>query len=158
MERVILHCDGNGFYSSCELSYRPELRGKPVAVGGDVEMRHGIILAASKEAKACGIKTGNAIWEAKAKCHELVVLPPNYPLYLKFARATREIFESYTDQVEPFGLDEAWLDVTNTKGKRDGVHIADEIRERYIDELGITASVGVSSNYQEIKVIRKSHS
>lgn len=147
MERTILHCDMNNFYASVECLYRPELRGKPVAVGGDVEQRHGIILAKNYPAKACGIKTGEAIWQARQKCPGLVILPPNYRRYLRFSRCAREIYTDYTDQIEPFGLDEAWLDVsasTNLYGS--GEEIANEIRNRIKDELGITASVGVSWN------------
>lgn len=145
--RVILHCDLNSFYASCEQCYRPELRGSAVAVGGDVEMRHGIILAASKEAKDFGVKTGNTIREALRKCPKMVVLPPNYSMYLKFSNAFREILGSYSDQVEAFGLDEGWVDVGgSTHLFGDGEHIAGEIRRRAKDELGITASVGVSYN------------
>ena len=100
MVRTILHCDMNNFYASVECLYQPELRGKPVAVGGDVEQRHGIILAKNYPAKACGIKTGEAIWQAKQKCPGLVVLPPNYKRYLRFSRYAREIYTDYTDQIE----------------------------------------------------------
>ncbi len=146
MDRVVLHADCNSFYASCEQCYRPELRGKAVAVGGDVEMRHGIILAASKQAKQYGIKTGNTIREALRLCPQLHVLPPNYRLYQRFSNEMRRIFGDYTDQVEPFGLDESWLDVTGSGIMGDGEHIANEIRRRAKDELGITASVGVSYN------------
>ena len=147
MERTILHCDMNNFYASVECLYRPELRGKPVAVGGDVEQRHGIILAKNYPAKACGIKTGEAIWQAKQKCPGLVVLPPNYRRYLRFSRCAREIYADYTDQIEPFGLDEAWLDVSASVSLLgSGAAVANEIRARIKAELGITASVGVSWN------------
>jgi len=137
----------NNFYASVECLYRPELRGKPVAVGGDVEQRHGIILAKNYPAKACGIRTGEAIWEAKGKCPGLTVLPPDYKKYLRFARCAREIYADYTDQIEPFGPDEAWLDVTASTGLfGEGETIANEIRRRIREELGITASVGVSWN------------
>ena len=131
MERVILHADLNNFYASVECLYRPEIRHKPVAVCGDPEARHGIVLAKNYPAKATGIKTGEAIWQAKQKCPDLVVVTPNFPLYLRYARLAREIYGHYTDQIEPFGLDEAWLDVGHSSiiyGS--GVHIADEIRER----------------------------
>jgi len=145
--RTILHCDMNNFYASVECLYRPELRGKAVAVGGDVEQRHGIILAKNYPAKAFGIKTGEVIWQAKQKCPGLIVLPPNYKLYLRFSRLARSIYADYTDQIEPFGLDEAWLDVSNSVGLfGSGEIIANEIRRRVRDELGITASVGVSWN------------
>jgi DNA polymerase-4 len=147
MDRVILHADLNNFYASVECLYRPELRGLPVAVGGDPEARHGIILAKNYPAKKFGVKTGEAIWQAKQKCPGLVVLKPNYRLYLRFARMARQIYADYTDLIEPFGLDEAWLDVTGSRGLYgDGKEIADEIRARIRSELGITASVGASFN------------
>ncbi|MEA1959967.1 MAG: DNA polymerase IV [Bacillota bacterium] len=147
MERVILHSDLNNFYASVECLHRPEVRNKPVAVGGDMEARHGIVLAKNYLAKSCGIKTGEVIWQARQKCPELIVFPPNFPLYLKFGRLARSIYTSYTDQVEPFGLDEAWLDVTGScQLFGDGAQIANEIRERIKTELGVTVSVGVSYN------------
>ncbi len=147
MDRVILHSDLNNFYASVECLHSPEIRNKPVAVGGDPELRHGIVLAKNYLAKATGIQTGEAIWQAQQKCPGLIVLPPNYSLYLRFARLARRIYASYTDQVEPFGLDEAWLDVTGScQLFGDGTRIADEIRARIKSEMGVTASVGVSYN------------
>jgi len=147
MDRVILHCDMNGFYASVSSLFHPEYRGKPLAVGGDVEQRHGIILAKNQEAKKYNIQTAEPIWQAKAKCPHLIICPPEYDLYVKFSNHVRKIFLEYTDLVEPFGLDEAWLDVTNSqKLFGDGKKIADEIRERIKLELGVTASVGVSYN------------
>jgi Nucleotidyltransferase/DNA polymerase involved in DNA repair len=137
----------NGFYASVSSLYHPEYRGKPLAVGGDADKRHGIILASNQEAKKYNIKTAEPIWQAKAKCPHLIICPPEYDLYVKFSNHVRKIFLEYTDLVEPFGLDEAWLDVTNSKWLfGDGVKIANEIRERIKSELGITASVGVSYN------------
>ncbi len=148
MERVILHSDLNSFYASVECLYNPAIRDKPVAVGGSVEKRHGIILTANGIAKkGYGLKTGEAIWQAKQKCPDLVVVPPNYGLYLRFSREVREIYKNYTDVIESFGIDEAWLDVTeSTKLFGTGEKIADEIRKRIKEELGITVSVGVSYN------------
>ena len=147
MERSILHVDINSCYANIELLHRPELRGKPVVVGGDVEARHGIVLAKSQEAKPVGIKTGEAIWQAKQKCPSLIVLPPNYSLYLRFSRMIRALFAEYTDQVEPFGLDEAWLDITGSQHLfGSGSEIAEQIRQRVKKELGITVSIGVSWN------------
>jgi DNA polymerase-4 len=140
--RVILHSDINNFYASVECLHRPEIRELPVLVGGDEEARHGIVLAKNQIAKAAGIKTGETLWQARRKCPGLVTLPPNYPLYLRYAKYAREIYSNYTDRVEPFGLDEAWLDVSGDDGER----IADEIRRRIRRELGVTASVGVSYN------------
>jgi len=117
-----------------------------MAVGGEPERRHGIILAKNDLAKSFGVKTGEAIWQARQKCPGLIVVPPHFPLYLKFSKWVRNIYYAYTDQVEPFGLDEAWLDVSGSRIFGDGVRIADEIRERIKSELGITVSVGVSFN------------
>ncbi len=147
MDRVILHSDLNNFYASVECLYNPELRGKPVAVGGDVEARHGIILAKNYHAKKYGVITGEAIWQARRKCRELVVVPPDFKRYIKFSQMARDIYADYTDQIESFGLDECWLDVTgSTHLFGDGVKVADEIRRRIKFEMGITASVGVSFN------------
>lgn len=146
-ERVILHSDMNGFYASCECLYHPELRGKPVAVGGDAENRHGIILAKNEIAKKYNIRTGEVLWQAKQKCPELVILKPNYALYQRFSKKARQLYYEYTDQVEPFGLDEAWLDCTNsTQLFGSGEEIAQEIRSRIKEELGLTVSIGVSWN------------
>ncbi len=142
MQRTILHSDCNSFYSSVECLKHPELRSRAVAVGGDEELRHGIILAKNERAKRCGVKTGEAIWQAKLKCPDLVVVPPAFDDYLKFSDIARQIYCDYTDQVEPFGLDEAWLDVTG----EDGAEIAQRISRRIKFELGITVSIGVSFN------------
>lgn len=144
MERVILHVDINNCYASIECLVHPELRGKAVAVGGSVEERNGIILAKNQLAKSFGVTTGEALWQAKQKCPQLVIVRPNFPLYVEFSRKARAIYEEYTKQVESFGIDECWLDVTWLG--RDGYEIADEIRCRIKDELGITVSVGVSFN------------
>ena len=146
MERVILHADCNNFYASVECLYNPSLRGKPVAVAGDPEARHGIVLAKNYLAKACGVQTGNPLWMAKQLCPDIIFVPPHYDKYLRFSRIAREIYSEYTDQVEPFGLDEAWLDVTGSGIMGTGKQIADELRKRIKRELGITISVGVSFN------------
>ncbi len=147
MQRTILHADMNNFYASVECVYHPEIRDKPVVVGGDPEARHGIVLAKNYIAKKAGIVTGEVLWQARSKCPGLVVIPPDFPKYLKYSRLVRGIFGDYTDQVEPFGLDEAWLDVSGSVTIRgDGEYIANEIRRRVTEELGITASVGVADN------------
>jgi DNA polymerase IV len=147
MERVILHCDLNSFYASVECLYNPSLRNVPMAVGGDIEKRHGIILAKNQPAKKYDIKTGEAIWQAMAKCPGLIVVPPRFSLYMRFSQKVRDIFARYTDRIESFGIDEAWLDVTGSVHLfGDGRKIADEIRQTIRQELGITASVGVSFN------------
>ena len=147
MGRHILHVDMNAFYASVECQRRPELRQKPVAVCGDPEARHGIVLTANYVAKPRGVKTGMAIWQAKQLCPDLVVLPADMREYIRFSKMAREIYEKYTDQIEPFGLDESWLDVTGSVGLfGSAVSIAEEISERIKFELGITASIGVSDN------------
>ena len=143
--RTILHSDMNNFYASVECVHHPELLDKPVVVGGDPELRHGIVLAKNMLAKATGIKTGEALWIARQKCPGLTVVPAHYPLYLRYAQLARKIYADYTDRVEPFGLDEAWLDVTGCPGG-DGETIAQEIRRRIREELKVTVSVGVSYN------------
>ena len=145
--RKILHSDCNSFYASVECLYRPEIRNKPVAVGGDPENRHGIILTRNDIAKKCGVKTAQPIWQAKQACPELVVVPPNFRLYTRFSKMAREIYLDYTSRVEPFGLDEAWLDVTGNIGVNDnGFDVAKHISKRIKNELGITVSIGVSYN------------
>ncbi len=148
MERTILHIDMNGFYASVECLHNPAIRHLPVAVGGDAEKRHGIILAKNEIAKKYNIKTGEALWQAREKCKDLVIVPPHYGRYLRFSEMSRKIYADYTNRIEAFGLDENWLDLTSalTYFKKSGKEIADEIRERIKHELGITASVGVSWN------------
>ena len=146
--RSVLHIDMNACYASIECLYDPSIRNLPVAVGGDVEARHGIILAKNQIAKRFGVKTGEALWQAKQKCPELHIVPPHFDRYLRFSRMAREIYADYTDLVEPFGLDEVWCDVTGTQKLRErGMEmLANEIRERVKFELGITVSVGASWN------------
>ena len=145
--RAILHVDMNNFYASVECLHNPSLRGKPVAVGGNAEARHGIILAKNYEAKAYNIKTGEALWQARQKCPGLIIVPPHYEQYLRFSRMARDIYDDYTDQVEPFGLDECWLDVTGSRRViGEAEHIAEDIRARVKEELGVTVSIGVSYN------------
>lgn len=147
MERVVLHVDANSFYASVAVLYRPELRGKAVSVCGDPAERHGIVLASTREAKKCGVKTGMAIWQAKQSCPELICVPPDYPLYVHFSHMMRAIEEEWTDRVEAFGLDENWMELTQPGlTMSDGARAADAIRLRIREELGITVSVGVSFN------------
>jgi len=145
--RVILHSDLNSFYASVELMLEPALRGKAVAVCGSTEDRHGIVLAKSELAKKAGIKTGQVTWEARLLCPELIVVPPQYDQYLKYSRLTREIYRRYTDQVEPYGMDECWLDLTGSRWlSGSGEAIAEQIRQTVKEELGLTVSIGVSFN------------
>ena len=135
------------FYASVEMQRHPELRDKPLAVCGSQEDRHGIVLTANYIAKPRGVKTGMAIWQARQCCPNLVVLPPDMAEYIRISKMAREIYEDYTDQVEPFGLDESWLDVTGSVGLfGTPMTIAKEISNRIKFELGITASIGVSDN------------
>ena len=146
-ERVILHCDLNNFFASVSLLFNPTLRSVPVAVCGDKEQRHVIVLAKNEAAKRCGVKTAEAIFEARAKCPELVILPPMMDKYKEYSEKAHRIYEEYTDMIEPFGIDECWLDVTGSRllfGS--GEEIADKIRREIKQKLGITVSVGVSFN------------
>ena len=145
--RVILHSDINSCYASIEHLHHPELSGKTLAVGGDPEKRHGIVLTADYMAKKRGVKTGMALWQAKQVCPEITFISPRMDLYLRFSRMAHEICGEYTDLQEPYGIDESWLDVTNSCSlKGDGYQIAQEISNRMKKELGITVSVGVSFN------------
>ena len=146
-ERVILHPDLNNFYASVECLYHPEYRGKPIAVLGDPEARHGVVLAKNYEAKSHDVKTGDPMWMANQKCPDIIFVPPHYDLYMKHSKLVREIYAEYTDKVEPYGLDECWLDVTgSTMLFGSGQEIADKLRERIKFELGVSVSVGVSFN------------
>lgn len=145
--RTILHSDCNCFYASVEMLHRPEYRNKPMAVGGNPEARHGIVLTANYIAKRAGVKTGMALWQARQICPEISFVPPRMDLYLRFSRMASEIYGEYTDQVEPYGIDESWLDVTDSCSlKGDGMTIAREINRRMKTELGLTVSIGVSYN------------
>lgn len=144
--RAILHSDMNAFYASVEMMLNPKLRGKAVAVCGSTEKRHGIVLAKSELAKKAGVKTGMVNWEARQKCPELIMVPPQYDQYLKYSKLAHDIYYRYTDLVEPFGMDECWLDVTGSNVFGSGMEIAEEIRQAVKDELGLTVSIGVSFN------------
>ena len=148
MERIILHCDLNSFYASVELLSHPELKQVPTAVCGDPTSRHGIILAKNEPAKRFGVQTAETIWQAKKKCPDLVLLPPHHRLYQEYSRKVNDIYGQYTDLVEPFGIDESWLDVTGTLHLfgGDARALADTLRRRMREELGLTLSVGVSFN------------
>lgn len=147
-ERVILHCDLNSFFASVELLDKPTLRDVPVAVCGDPKSRHGIILAKNEPAKKMGVKTAETLWQARKKCPALVLLPPHHRLYEEYSRRVNEIYDRFTDLVEPFGIDESWLDVTGSLHLfgSDGKALADRIRAAIREETGLTVSVGVSFN------------
>ena len=143
--RVVAHCDLNSFYAGVECMYRPEIRKKPVVVGGDEEARHGIVLAKNLNAKRFGVQTGMSLMEARKLCPPLVTIPANMPLYLRFSREFHRLLANYSNCVESYGLDEAWVDLTGPGvAIRDGERIANEIRGRARRELGLTCSVGVS--------------
>lgn len=141
-DRVILHSDLNGFYASVECFENPKIRNYPVAVCGNAELRQGIVLAKNEIAKKYGIKTGDVIWEAKQKCPFLLIVTANFDKYLRYSAIVKDVYNDYTDQIESFGIDEAWLDVTG----QDGEKVANEIRQRVLQEIGLTVSVGVSFN------------
>lgn len=146
-DRVILHCDMNGFYASVELLDRPDLDGKPVAVCGDPDSRHGIILAKNELAKRAGVVTAETIWQARKKCPDLELVRPHRSKYTHYSKIINQIYLRYTDMVEPFSIDESWLDVTaSQKLFGSGVEIADEIRRTVREETGLTLSAGVSWN------------
>ncbi len=146
-KRCILHSDLNNFYASVECLRRPEFWNKPLAVCGSFEDRHGVVLAKNMPAKQMGVKTGEVFWQAKQKCPELVSVPADFPAYIKVSRAVRAIYERFTDRIEPFGIDECWLDVTESRFLfGDAREIAECIRAAVKREIGVTVSVGVSWN------------
>lgn len=147
MKRIILHCDLNNFFASVSLLSNRTLVDLPVAVCGEKSERHGIVLAKNEIAKKAGVKTAEPIWQAKLKCPDLITLPPDYEKYSYYSKEVRKIYERYTDIIEPFGIDECWLDVTgSTLLFGSGEKIANEIRNAVKQELGLTISVGVSFN------------
>lgn len=176
MERIIFHIDVNSAFLSWEACYRIhhlggtlDLRTIPSAVGGDQSKRHGIILTKSIPAKKYHIKTGEPIVDARRKCPELVIVPPNYTLYSHASRAMIEILQEYTDTIEKYSIDEAFLDMTNALSDRirafdtirlpaeidatwqsevehRAVLLAWQLKERIREELGFTVNVGISSN------------
>ena len=146
-ERVILHCDCNSFFASVETVLNPEYKGVPMAVCGSERDRHGIVLAKNELAKAYGIKTAETVWSARKKCPNLVIAEPHYEAYADFSRRANAIYARYTDMIEPFGIDESWLDVTSSRKLfGTGYEIAKKISSDVKQELGITISVGVSFN------------
>lgn len=146
-DRVILHCDMNGFYASVELLTHPELRDRPMAVSGDPDNRHGIILAKNQLAKEKGVVTAETIWQAKKKCPDLCLVRPHMEKYRYYCGKINAIYQRFTDLVEPFSIDESWLDVTASQSLfGSGKQIADTIRETVKEELNMTLSAGVSFN------------
>ena len=147
MKRIILHCDLNNFYASVECVKNPQLKGKCVAVCGSEDDRHGIVLAKSQPAKMLGVKTGDTIIEARRKCGNLIVVRPDFDTYYDYSEKVKSIYSRYTDLIEPFGMDECWLDISGNENlSGDGLAIAEEIRNSVREETGLTISVGVSFN------------
>ena len=147
MDRTILHCDCNGFYAAVECIDHPQWKEVPMAVCGDPDSRHGIILAKNELAKGYGIKTAETIWQAKEKCRDLLLVPAHHDRYAQVSEQVNHIYRQYTDLVEPFSIDESWLDVTGSRLLfGDGQRIADELRVRVRKEVGVTISAGVSFN------------
>ncbi|MBQ3754657.1 MAG: DNA polymerase IV, partial [Clostridia bacterium] len=146
MTKTILHCDLNNFYASVEQKLHPEYDGMPLAVCGNPEVRHGIVLAKNQLAKQAGVQTGEAIWISQKKCPGIKLVPPHYDEYVKYSKIVYEIYTTFTDRVESFGIDECWLDVTGSLklfGKT-GEELANVIRETVKKKTGLTISVGVS--------------
>ena len=147
LDRTILHCDMNGFYASVELLDHPELRGTPMAVCGNPENRHGIILAKNEIAKKYGVTTAETLWQARKKCPPLQVVPPHHEKYRHYSKLINKLYLEFTDMVEPFRVDESWLDVTaSLRLFGSGKEIADKIRATVRERLGLTLSAGVSFN------------
>ena len=147
MKRIIFHIDQNCYFASVEMISRPELKDVPMAVAGDAKVRHGIILAKNEPAKKYGIKTAEAIWQAQAKCPDLVLVDAHHEKYEFYSKKLREMYSEYTDRVEPFGLDECWLDMTGiVSDYEEAEEIALEIRNRVKEEFKLTCSVGISFN------------
>lgn len=146
MAPIILHSDLNCFYASVEINENPALAGKKIAVCGSTEDRHGIVLTASYPAKRSGVKTGMANWQARQACPDLICVPPHYDLYVKYSKLVRRIYSEYTDTIEPFGMDENWVAIPYGRGdvEGEGRKIAEEIRRRMREEIGLTVSIGVS--------------
>ena len=147
MERLILHTDLNCYYANVEMMLEPKLKNVPMAVGGSVENRHGIILTKNQLAKNAGVKTGMALWEARQMCDGLVIIPPRMELYLMYSERVREIYRRFTGKIEPYGIDESWLDCTGCQKRfGSGREIAQAIRKAVKRELGLTLSIGISWN------------
>lgn len=148
MERVILHCDMNNYFATVEEKFNPELRKVPFAVCGDPEMRHNIVMAKNSLAKSAGIITGLSYRQAKEICPKLGFVKADMPRYLKETKFSRNIYSKYSDTIIPYGLDEAWIDLSETGASIDEARqIADLIRLEIMYTQGLSASVGVSDNY-----------
>lgn len=144
-QRIILHCDVNNFFASVECALNPSIKDQPVAVTGEKTKRNGIVLAKNNIAKSYGVQTGDVIFRAKEKCPDLICVRPHHDVYEKYSKKIRAIYEQYTDKVEPFGIDECWLDITDTvKFFGTPLDVANQLRKRIKEEIGVTISVGIS--------------
>ena len=144
-KRIILHCDVNNFFASVECALNPSLKELPVAVTGEKSKRNGIVIAKNNIAKSFGVATGDIIYKAKEKCPDLICVRPHHDIYEKFSKNIRHIYEEYSDRVEPFSIDECWIDITDTyKFWGTPFNVANEIRKRIKDEIGVTISIGLS--------------
>lgn len=147
MERIIIHSDFNAFYASVETLKNPALAYVPMAVGGDAEKRHGIVLSKNDLAKKAGVKTGEVLWQARQKCPGLVVVQANMADYRPYSLKAREIYSRFTDRVEPFGSDECWLDVSGCRYMfGSGEEVARQIHSTIAEEMGLTVSIGLADN------------
>ena len=146
MERVVLHSDLNNCYASIECMLHPELRGKYIAVCGSTEDRHGIVLAKNQLAKKCGVKTGDVIWEAKQKCPQLTIVPPHMDQYLKFSKIVREIYMRYSSEVEAFGIDESWIELTGSRSSGGTSSILAAWKKSILSARASSTSESVSKN------------
>ncbi|MDX1806821.1 MAG: DNA polymerase IV, partial [Paenisporosarcina sp.] len=144
--RIIFHIDMNSFYASVEQSYDPTLKGKAIAIAGNPKERRGILVTCSYEARAKGVYTTMSVWEAKRKCPELILLPPNFERYRIASQAMFEVLRSYTKQVEPVSIDEGYMDVTDIDGPMTALQIADDIQTRLLTELDLPCSIGIAPN------------
>ena len=145
-DRIIFHADCNNFYASCECLERPELKDVPMAVAGDPENRVGVVVAKNELAKKYGVKTTDTVYQAKKKCPDIVFVTPRHSYYSEISKRVNAIYLEYTDYVEPASIDESFLDMTQavTLLKATPDEMADELRRRVREEIGITISVGVS--------------
>lgn len=144
--RIILHVDMNSFYASVEQAHDPTLKGKAIAIAGNPKERRGILVTCSYEARAQGVYTTMSVWEAKRKCPNLILLPPNFELYRAASKAMFDILRSYTPLVEPVSIDEGYMDVSNLEMKQGAVAFAESIQQRMIRELDLPSSIGIAPN------------
>ncbi len=146
--RLIFHCDCNNFYASCECLEKPELKNVPMAVAGDPKYRTGVVVAKNELAKRAGVKTTDTVWQAQRKCPGIVFVPPRHALYAKISKQVNAIYHEYTDYLEPASIDESYLDMTGAPEYYGltALQLADTLRKRVREEIGVTISVGVSDN------------